>query len=1278
MSKTLGKVALVVGAVALVATGAGAVAGALGAKALLGVSVATLSTVGTLAGVAAGVLTIGANLTAKKPSAVVSGSQTSFSADPDASIPLVLGRTGTAGNIVFRTGFDTADAGTNDRQAFVSVLSLGPVAAIEGQTVDRSPVSYLNGAAVGAFAGFMWSMTQVGALSGPALAFGAGAGTPPGWTASHKLSGLAAASWTLRFDTKAKLYQGGVPAPMWTVRGALCYDPRKDATYPGGSGPHRMADPADRAAYDAAVATWEWTENPYLLGLRWAHGVWQRDTSDASSTWTRIMGMGAPAAAIDTAAFVEGANIADANGWTCGGVVYSADDKWDTLKKILQAGMGEPLPLGARVSCFVNAPKVSLATITAADLRGDASVTATQPRRDRINSVTPRFRTEANGWKLLPAAPITVAAHVAADKGKRSKAIDYALIQDADQAGTAARYDIENAREFGPIVLPLGLAWMGYKPGDCVTVTVPEMGLNGQPVLLLNRGLEPATGIVTLTGRSETFGKHAFALGQTATPPNTPGLTGPALIPTPGAGAWTLSALAGSTPGLVITGASDAGTADAVVFEARRFVNGQAANANWTGFGVEAASITRKEIAPLAPLTQYEVAVSYRVREFTGPRRIIGPITTGALPEVVDQTARDAAGDALDIANGIAGTATEAQTKANTAITRINTLGDDGVLSGPDKKQLKTDDAALSAAWVFLDERADFVGEPVAVERAMASGARGAWVALRDGLDPPWHDTTQPTTVTQPGFRNTLTAYEQAITELADALRAAAAADARNALQEVIKAASDGFLTPAEKDRYEILFDGLVKRLNELVVRCNDYEITTAYPARDAAAAAIYQGVPGSLGTWLYASNGADVGDKSDTVEIDAATNKARWAAAYQKLAEFEGALIAVVPTEVREAIDDIEAITSDGKWAPSEKRDILIPRDAQLEATWTLLRNKADAIINPPAVLVSARANVVATRVNWQAHRNAYSPAWDDTTQVTENVNIAAAFQLLREFEIALVALADGLRLYTDGRAQTALDRVAVYDNDGILQKGEKWKLVREWQDLNDDHNASNMRYAALGYPADITPFYEAARDRIADLGTYLASFSQGGQYSAWDVASGDTPFPGGQPVNLPTWRAATKAQAEYRASTTGRQGPKGDPGDPGGGTRQPETQQISGGLTAGYLSPGITVAMTVGQQIPVLFELHGAAVDPGGANVHMFVQVFRANDGVFTGVNIGPESTFFTSGTEQEPGSGSGALSGTFTNNTGVAQSFIFRAHLGAGTGNITVGPGSGFLRV
>src|SRR3546814_3795121 len=55
--------------------------------------------------------------------------------------------------------------------------------------------------------------------------------------------------------------------------------------------------------------------------------------------------------------------------------------------------------------------------------------------------------------------------------------------------------------------------------------------------------LDPATGVVTLELKSETPGKHDYALGRTGTPPPTPSLAVPDLsdVAAPDATDWTLT-----------------------------------------------------------------------------------------------------------------------------------------------------------------------------------------------------------------------------------------------------------------------------------------------------------------------------------------------------------------------------------------------------------------------------------------------------------------------------------------------------------------------------------------------------------------------------------------------------------------------------------------------------------------------------------------------------------------------------------------------------------------
>lgn len=630
MSKFAAKAALVVGAVALAATGFGAAAsaGLLGAgftvsaaTAATAATLATVSSIATIASVAAGGLTLLSGLTAKKPDGTAGGSQTEFSADPNAGVPYLIGRTGTAGNIIFRRASDGWSANTpNDLQDLITIFSgAGPVDSIQSFTSDKTAISFDGaGNAIGDFRDKMFQRVQRGLCpEGSALTVQAGASArPSGWSTSHKLSGMAAAIWRLRYDSKQRYFQNGVPAPMWVIRGVLTYDPRLDGTYPGGAGPHRYND----------ESTWSWSENPYLHALTWCIGRHQNGK--------RVMGLGAKIDSIIVSEFVEGANIADANGWKLGGVVYSRPDtKWNVLKQMLQAGAGEPLKTGARIGCIVNAPRVSLATITEADIIGDAKLAAMQPVRSRINTVIPRYRSEAHDWEIVPAAPIRVPLHITEDGDERSKEITYSLVQDADQAATLARYDIENTRELGPGTFPLLPKWINYKSGDCVTISRADLA--PLKVLILRRTIEPSTPKVTFEVRSETDGKHAFALGQTTTPPPTASV-GPydPTVAAPAASDWsvaglTLTANGVSIPAVVATGLVALATAEAAIFDLRPYVAGAGIDDNWIGVGIESPTINRKEMTGVTPGTEYEVSIRYRVRGVIGYRRILGPVTAG-------------------------------------------------------------------------------------------------------------------------------------------------------------------------------------------------------------------------------------------------------------------------------------------------------------------------------------------------------------------------------------------------------------------------------------------------------------------------------------------------------------------------------------------------------------------------------------------------------------------------------------------------------------------------
>ncbi|WP_430635013.1 hypothetical protein [Sphingomonas hankookensis] len=494
------------GGTSLLAVGLGSI-GAGAAFAAVGVSLTTGAAILGITAAAAGVA-----LSAGGAVGTGGGTQTDWSADPRAPIPIRFGRTGGAGQIVYRKG--SGDPDKNQYQTLTTVLSgAGPIDAIESSYADKKALAFAGTAALAPFAGWLWEARQLGLCPEPA-ALDTGAGVKPGWTPAHKLSSLAAVQTTLRYDSKGKGTFMTEPGMLWVTRNVRCYDPRKDSTYPGGAGPQRWYD----------QATWAFSKNPYVVGLTWAIG-WK-------ANGVRVAGVGIHIRNIDVARYVEAASIADFNGWTCGGEVSTGDDKWQVLKSILQAGGGEPIKDGATLSCMINAPRVPIATITRNDICGEITAPKTQPRRDRVNGIIPTFRSEAHFWEVIPGEVVRDATMLAKDGDERTKEVPYGLVQvegsdDVSQTVELAGYDLENAREAGPITMSLKLRWLGFKAGDCVAIDGEVRGLAGKHMILLKRSLDPATAMVPMTMRTEDPTKHARVFARTGTLPPVPGVDRP-------------------------------------------------------------------------------------------------------------------------------------------------------------------------------------------------------------------------------------------------------------------------------------------------------------------------------------------------------------------------------------------------------------------------------------------------------------------------------------------------------------------------------------------------------------------------------------------------------------------------------------------------------------------------------------------------------------------------------------------------------------------------------
>lgn len=511
MSKALGTIGRIAGAVGAIALAAGTLGvGGIGTAALL-------TKIGTIASVASAAALTGSQLLAKKPP--ILGSVSNITIGADQPSPYMMGESYSGGRMVHKTGYGPEiDKVKNPYLAMSVVYSVGgPIAGFQTFYADFQPLNFSGDEATGYFNDILYRQSSIGAalqttaLSGPW-------GAIPQWGADAKLSGKAHVLWSARWDAKNGKYTSGLPQLGVLARGVLTWDPRADSTYPGGSGSQRWADPKNRAAFDAAKATWVYTKRAGLHGLRYALGTWERDMSSPTSNYVLTFGIGLPLDQIIVEDFVELENICDLNGWEVAGTIEEPGDKWANLKRILETGGAEPCWKGGRLGVKVTAPRVAVDTIRRTDLAGPIRAQGCTAWRDRINTVIPQYTSPDHKWQLQSLDKITVPALVAEDGEEKPRAEAFQLVKIPSQAAQLAAYRLYDSREFGPVEIPILPRLRHYRGGDRLTIEqeiVDELGLPHGDVIVLQRSFDPGpmTGVLTVMG--DTSSKHAAALAQT-------------------------------------------------------------------------------------------------------------------------------------------------------------------------------------------------------------------------------------------------------------------------------------------------------------------------------------------------------------------------------------------------------------------------------------------------------------------------------------------------------------------------------------------------------------------------------------------------------------------------------------------------------------------------------------------------------------------------------------------------------------------------------------------
>ena len=477
--------------------------------------------VAAVAGLISGITQTGAALLAKKPP--IQGSATNITIGANQPSPYMMGDTYSGGKMVHKVGYGPEINKVKNPYLAMSVIYSvgGPIAGIDQYYADFQPLTFSGDEATGYFSQILFRQASLGpllqttALAGPW-------GAVPQWGSDAKLSGKAHVLWSAKWDSKNGKYNAGLPQLGIRGRGVLTWDPRADSTYPGGDGPQRWADPKDRAAFDAARATWVYTARPGLHALRYALGTWERDLNNPTSNYVLTFGIGLPLDQVIVEDFVELENVCALNNWEISGTIEEPADKWANMKRILESGGAEPCWKGGRLGVKITAPRIALDTITRSDLAGRIRAQGCAAWRDRINTVIPQYTSPDHKWQLQPLRKISVADFVAEDGEEKPKEQPFQLVKAPTQAAQLATYKIYESREFGPIEIPVLPRLRHYRGGDRLKLEqaiVDELGIPHGEVIVLQRSFDPGTMTGVLTVMGETGEKHAAALGKTGTAP---------------------------------------------------------------------------------------------------------------------------------------------------------------------------------------------------------------------------------------------------------------------------------------------------------------------------------------------------------------------------------------------------------------------------------------------------------------------------------------------------------------------------------------------------------------------------------------------------------------------------------------------------------------------------------------------------------------------------------------------------------------------------------------
>ncbi|MQV37555.1 phage tail protein [Sinorhizobium meliloti] len=254
----------------------------------------------------------------------------------------------------------------------------------------------------------------------------------------------------------------GRPEIEFVLRGLREYDPRKDSTVAGGSGPQRLNNPS----------TWVHTKSPavhrlnYQLGLR------------ALVSGRTLIGEGKSLGQIDLATYFVAMNVCDtlrANGkktYECSLFVSGDDDHTEVLKQFDDAMAGYGLNRRGLSGVISGAPQIPVKDLTAADIPIDRAkdVQFRPSAFERFNHLSGQFTSIESMWNPESLKPVYVNADIAADGRNRQTSIDFLQVTDPDIAQYLLNIRYRQNRMGGKATVPVSRRFgLAVQEGEWIT-----------------------------------------------------------------------------------------------------------------------------------------------------------------------------------------------------------------------------------------------------------------------------------------------------------------------------------------------------------------------------------------------------------------------------------------------------------------------------------------------------------------------------------------------------------------------------------------------------------------------------------------------------------------------------------------------------------------------------------------------------------------------------------------------------------------------------------------